>query len=137
VLTVSDNLKDSAACGDLGRVVLKAEFKLVTPRINELNEWHAIWSRLDGMEYLLNGQPIEPEPIQRDELTPYALDGADINKNWSRVVTFDLTRGPLPAYGENLFSVRVLEPEPQLAGPRDIMLGRVEVHIRYGERLET
>jgi len=130
---VSDNLRDSFDCGDLERLTLKVEFKLTTPWISELNEWHLIWSRLDTMEYLLNGQPIEPDPIEKDELTPYALDGADINKNWSRVIRFDLTHGPLPVCGQNSFFVRVLEPESQLVGPRDLLLGRLELYVDYGE----
>jgi hypothetical protein len=114
-------------------VTLKIQFRLVTPPIDELNEWHLIWGRIDEMEYLLNGDPIVPERIQKDELTPYALNGADINKNWSRFVSFDLTRGPLPKYGENLLTVRLMEPDPQLDGPRDLMMGRVDLHIDYGE----
>jgi hypothetical protein len=130
---VSDNLRDSVDCGDLERVTLKAEFKLETPWISELNEWHLVWGRLDRMEYLLNGEPIEPEPIQKDELTPYALDGADIMKNWTRTISFDLTRGPLPVYGENVFSVRLVEPDEQLVGPRDLLMGRVDLCVDYGE----
>jgi len=136
VLTVADRLQDSADCGDLERVILRAEFRLVTPWINEMNAWHAIWSRLDAMEYLLNGQRIEPEPIQRDELTTDAPNATAINTNWCRVVAFDLTRGPLPTYGRNEFSVRLLAPDPQLTGPRELMLGRVEIDIRYGTPCE-
>ncbi len=131
--SVSDSLQDSSDCGDLESVTLKIQFRLVTPPIDELNEWHLIWGRIDEMEYLLNGDPIVPERIQKDELTPYALNGADINKNWSRFVSFDLTRGPLPKYGENLLTVRLMEPDPQLDGPRDLMMGRVDLHIDYGE----
>ena len=130
---MADDLADSDAGGDLEAVTLTAEFRLETPPITELNDWHLIWSRLDEMEYTLNGVPITPRPIVKDRLTNDAPGAFEMNKNWSRWVTFDLTAGPLPHPGRNEFRVRVVTPDEQLTGPRDLMLGQAEIHVEYAE----
>jgi hypothetical protein len=54
-------------------------------------------------------------------------------KNWSRLVSFDLTHGPLPVIGENVFTVQLTQPDEQLVGPRDLLMKRVDLCVDYGE----
>ncbi len=128
---VSDALQESANCGDLERVRLRMAFQLRTPWINELNAWHSIWSRLDRVEFLLNGEPIVPQAVARDAVVTNPTTGEEVYRNWTRHMTFELTYGPLPRYGMNALTVRMLEPDPQLTGPRELWLGPVEVEVRY------
>ncbi|OPZ87532.1 MAG: hypothetical protein BWY76_00408 [bacterium ADurb.Bin429] len=106
-------------------------FQLRTPWINELNAWHAIWSRLDRMEYRLNGHLLTPRPIATDAVVTDAATSEDTCRNWTRYVTVDLSDGPLPCCGVNRLTVRLVEPDPQLTGPRELWLGPVEVEVRY------
>ncbi len=128
---MADALQESADCGDLEAVTLRLAVQLRTPWINELNAWHSIWSRLDRMAYLLNGLPLTPRPIARDAVVTEAPTSVETYRNWTRYLTFDLTAGPLPAYGANTLAVRLVEPDPQLTGPRALWLGPVEVAVRY------
>ncbi len=128
---ISDALQDSADCGDLDSVHLRLRMQLRTPWINELNAWHGIWSRLDVMEYLLNGDAIAPQPVAKDAVVSDAATSEGTYRDWTRIMAFDLTNGSLPRLGQNTLTVRLLEPDPQLTGPRELWLGPVEVEVKY------
>ncbi|OPZ25754.1 MAG: hypothetical protein BWZ02_02320 [Lentisphaerae bacterium ADurb.BinA184] len=131
--SVADAIEESRDCGEIERIELRMDFVVRTPWINELNAWHCLWGRTDDVTFCLNGLPITPQPIARDSVWASGTQSVDICRNWTRRMRFDLTAGPQPRQGVNTLTVRLAEPDPQLTGPRQLLVGLIELDVTYAK----
>jgi hypothetical protein len=130
---VADDLRQSAMCGDLERVELRVDIALETPWINELNAWHLLWGRSDAVEFSLNGRVLTPGPATQDRIWSRSPEMVAINRNWTRTVGFRLEGDDLPRMGDNTLAARLVSSDPRITGPRRIVVGTIELDVRYAE----